>query len=94
MRYRETFLITPTRTESIILGMPFLKRANPDINWKPKTLTPHDVPGPYSLLNPTVIDISNYSPNSGNFPTSDNKKNILLNEPVSFVILPKPSLMN
>ena len=31
-KYREVFLIAPTGMESIILGMPFLEHANPDVN--------------------------------------------------------------
>ena len=39
VRHHETFLIAPIGTQPVILGMPFLERANPDVNWRTKTLT-------------------------------------------------------
>src|SRR5262245_44892364 len=33
VRYHKTFLIAPIRTQPVILGMPFLERVHPDVNW-------------------------------------------------------------
>jgi len=85
-KHREVFLIASIGTESIILGMSFLECANPDINWKSKTLAPCDVPGPRSPSNPTVTDIPDYFPDSSNSPTLNDKPNTPLK---SFM---KPSL--
>ena len=88
------FLIALIGTESVILEILFLECINLDINWKSKTLAPHNVPGLRSSLNPIVTDVSDHFPNSGDSPTSDDKKNTPWNKPVSFMISPKSPPMN
>ena len=49
VQHEETFLIAPLDSNQLILGMPWLERVNPEINWKlrtfiyriPQTLTPN-----------------------------------------------------
>src|SRR5262245_20015563 len=77
------FLIAPIGTEFIILGMPFLEHTNLDINWKSKTLTPHNVPYPCSSLNPTVIDVPDDPPDSSDLSTSNGKLNTSLKPPLN-----------
>ena len=38
VQHEETFLIAPLGSNQLILGMPWLERVNPEINWKLRTL--------------------------------------------------------
>ena len=42
--YSGTFFVTPLGAQSLILGMPYLERENPVIDWEAKTLTPRPNP--------------------------------------------------
>jgi len=42
--YSGTFFVAPLRAQSLILGMPYLERENPVIDWQAKTLTPRSNP--------------------------------------------------
>jgi len=39
VEHQETFLVAPLGSNQMILGMPWLQRVNPDIDWKKRTLT-------------------------------------------------------
>ena len=38
VKHRDTFLVAPIGSHSIILGMPWLERVNPPIDWRSKTI--------------------------------------------------------
>ena len=44
--YAGTFFVAPLGAQSLILGMPYLERENPVIDWQAKTLTPRSNPLP------------------------------------------------
>src|SRR5947207_14523557 len=39
VQHEETFLVAPLGSNQLILGMPWLERVNPEIDWKLRTLT-------------------------------------------------------
>ena len=47
--YSGTFFVAPLGAQSLILGMPYLERENPVIDWQAKTLTPRSNPSPIPL---------------------------------------------
>src|SRR2546423_8847315 len=42
VKHHETFLVAPLSSNQMILGMPWLERVNPNIDWKNRTLTYRD----------------------------------------------------
>jgi len=53
--YKDTFLVAPIGSHSLILGMPFLECTNPRIDWASKTIfapAPSPVPAPRPALAP------------------------------------------
>jgi len=71
--YAGTFFVTPLETLSLILGMPYLERENPVIDWQAKTLTPRS-----NSLSPTPPfhspDQLPVLPNPPNPPNSQPKR--------------------
>ena len=52
VEHQETFLVTPLSSNQMILGMPWLERVNPDIDWKLRTLTyRHPIPNIHHITN-------------------------------------------
>src|SRR5947207_12165162 len=60
VEHQETFLVAPLGSNQMILGMPWLERVNPDIDWKKRTLTyRHLLPSPSisgTLVTPSSHD--------------------------------------
>jgi len=54
VEHQEVFLVAPLGSNQMILGMPWLERVNPDINWKKRTLTYRD-PFPSTASVPGTI---------------------------------------
>ena len=78
VQHEETFLVAPLGSNQLILGMPWLERVNPEINWKLRTLTyrtptihrifnapPHHDANPASLCPPSIKPLY---PNSNHAP--------------------------
>jgi hypothetical protein len=58
VKHEDVFLVVPIGTQPILLGMLFLERVNPDVDWRIKTLSPHRSPTsssvPHSTPNPRI----------------------------------------
>ena len=58
---QEAFFVAPLGSNQMILGMPWLERVNPDINWKQRTLTyypPSSLPSlPGTIIEPISVNI-------------------------------------
>ena len=67
VEHQETFLVAPLGSNQMILGMPWLERVNPDIDWKKRTLTYRASSIPSisgSLVQPPVIQVPRITPHT------------------------------
>ena len=69
--YSGIFFVAPLGTQSLILGMPYLERENPVIDWQAKTLAPPLNPS-LNLLLPTLPPIPELLPVLPNPPNPPN----------------------
>jgi hypothetical protein len=87
---QDTFFVAPIGAQSAILGMPFLERENPAINWIKKSLKLRKAHIPRSLPNPPLI--SNASPTSPMLETSTSSQTSLTPNTSPIVPDTEPSL--
>ena len=61
VQHEETFLVAPLGSNQLILGMPWLERVNPEIDWKLRTLT-YRVPQTLSASHKPSPPTTNHAP--------------------------------
>jgi Reverse transcriptase (RNA-dependent DNA polymerase)/RNase H-like domain found in reverse transcriptase/Integrase zinc binding domain/Chromo (CHRromatin Organisation MOdifier) domain/gag-polyprotein putative aspartyl protease len=75
VEHQETFLVAPLGSNQMILGMPWLERVNPDIDWKKRSLTYRE-PNSGPSISGTVVtpdDVAVAPPTVLETPTSNSE---------------------
>ena len=89
VEHQETFLVAPLGSNQMILGMPWLERVNPDIDWKRRSLTYR-----HSISAPSISGTLVTPPSPSNQPRSPSVEDAPEDEPRPVVpqppVTPKP----
>ena len=81
-----TFLVAPIGIHSMILGMPWLEKQNPDINWKLRTVSPRSNDPPISPSPPVSSIIESPSTPTTTIPATPERRR----PPKKTKFIPKP----